>query len=599
MSDQERTDSPAPVKSDGSIFSRPAEATEPVAAPTLNTATSQPMTMNSRWRWAVVGVATVLVVGLLGAVFVLARPGGGTPSTVARYAPADTVTYLELNENLPGDQHNLLAQFMSHFPGFADQAAFDTKLDETLQSVFDSNPVGVSWSADIKPWFGGLIGVFGSTVTPSSGTPPSMTVALTIKPDQRQALEAWLLPLMGSDWQQSTYQGSTVWTGQMPDANEPVNVTWSDEALVVSTRVEDLQAALDVRADRTPGLADDQVFIQQLGALHADRLGTFYFDGRSMAQTLYDQVNNQLPGSDIADYFVNAVQVRIVGEVRADGDHLTVTSRMTRVLDGGDKPATVDLPPLPSNRTSTLAELAPKDALMYAEVRDVGQTISWIIDKGLTALPSASGAPIDLSSLGNLLGSPPQEFFDFIVDASVSVSGTSAKPDFGLVASVDDMAIASSRIQKITALLRTLTQFGGGVTFTDEQHGGDTVTVITFSAPGTQGSETTLAMSLSNGRLLLGTHDFVTTALDRTRDQSLAARPEYQAALNAGGTSNAGVVFIDIAALRTAYENMLPTESTSDYNLNEQPFLEPLSNVSVVNVTDGNTVVSHVFLYVK
>jgi hypothetical protein len=233
-------------------------------------------------------------------------------------------------------------------------------------------------------------------------------------------------------------------------------------------------------------------------------------------------------------------------------------------------------------------------------VRDVGQTISWVIGKGLTALPSASGgAPIDLSSIQDLLGSPPQEFFDFIVDASVSISGTSAQPAFGLVASVDDMAIASARVQKITTLLHTLTQFGGGVTFTDEQHGADTMTVITFSAPGTQGSPTTLAMSLSNGRFLLGNRDFVTGALDRTRDQSLAARPEYQAALNAGGTSNSGVVFVDIAALRTAYEGMLPIDATGDYNLNVQPFLEPLSNLSEVNVTDGNTVVSHVFLYVK
>ncbi|MEO8626469.1 MAG: DUF3352 domain-containing protein, partial [Candidatus Limnocylindrales bacterium] len=563
------------------------------------TSTSQPMTMNSRWRWAVVGIATVLVVGLLAAVFVLARPGGGTPSTVARYAPANSVTYMELNETLPGDQHGLVAQFMSHFPGFADQAAFDTKLDETLQSVFDSNPAGVSWSDDIKPWFGGEIGIFGSTVAPATGTPPSMTVALTLKQNQRPAFEAWLVPLMGSGWQQTSYQGSTIWSGQLQDTSERVNLAWSDEAVVVSTRVEDLQAALDVRADRTPGLADDQFFVQQLGALHADRLGTFYFDGRSMAQTLYDQLSTNLPSADLADSFVSAVAVRVVGEVRADGDHMTITSRMSRVGASGDGAAAVDLPPLPSNRTSTLAEFAPKDALLYAEVRDVGQTISWIIQRGLTALPSASAAPIDLSSMEQLLGSPPQEFFDFIVDASVSVSGTSAEPNYGLVAAVDDMAIASSRVQKITALLHMLTQFGGGVTFTDEQHGGATVTVITVSSPGSLGSDMALAMSLSDGRLLLGTHDFVTSALDRTRDQSLAARPEYQAALNAGGTSNAGVIFVDIAALRIAYEDMIPSESTGAYNVNEQPFLEPLSNLSVVNVTDGNTLVSHAFLYVK
>ena len=580
-----------------SLFSRSGAAAEetvvtdaPVAV--TPTAGSPSMTMNSRWRWAVVGVATVLVVGLLGAVFVLAGPRAGTPSTVARYAPADTAMYLELRQDLPGDQHTLLATFMSHFPGFADQAAFDQKLDESLDSLLGAGQGGVSWQNDIKPWFGGQIGLFSATVAPTPGTPASMTVALTVKDGQRAALDSWLTPLFDSEWQQTTYQGQTIWSGVFANSSQRLSLVPTDEVLLVGTRIEDVQAALDVHADRATGLADDQFFLAQLAALHADRLGMFYVDGRDIAEAMRDQIGSQLPDASMLDWAFDAYAVRVLGEVRAEGDHLAMTTRTER-------PTSADLPPLAANRTTNLADLAPKDALVYAEVRDLGQGISFAIEQLLAPAASAAGVPFDLSDLQGLLGTPPQDFFDFIVDASVSVSESNGKFDFGLIASVDDNAIASARVDKLMALLHMLTQFGGGVTFDEQQHGVATVTVITVSGPLGEPSDTSVAISLANGRLLIGTTDFVIGALDRTRDQSLAARPEYQAALQAGGTANAGVVFVDIAGARTAFEDMVPPDLIGSYNQNQQPFLEPLSHLAMITRTDNGLAVNHVFLYVK
>jgi hypothetical protein len=549
------------------------------------------MTMDSRSRWAVVGVATVLVAGVLGAAFVLGQPRAGTPSTVARYAPSDTVVLVELRQDLPGDQHNLLAQFMSHFPGFADQAAFDTKVDETLESLFAQGDGAVSWQRDIKPWFGGELGFFSSSANPDSGTPPSITVALTIKAGQKATMEAWLTPLLGSGWQQVTYEDQTLWSGQFPDSSERVSLTWSDEALVVSTRIEDLQKALDARADRSPGLADDQYFLQQLAPLHADRLGTFYFDGRALVEQMREQVGGalDLPGMD--DAMANSMAIRILGEIRAESDHLALTTRTER-------PANSSLPPLPGNRSTNLAELAPNDALFYAEVRDFGRSIGWYVEQSLLPLASAQGAPVDLSAIQQLLGVPPQDYFDFVVDASVSVSGLAAAPVFGLVATVDDEAIALARVNKLVTLLRSFMQFGGDVTITDEQHGAARLTLITLR--GLDGaSETSAAVSVTGGRLVLGTHDFVIGTLDRTRDLSLAARPEYQAALAAGGLSNAGVVFVDVAAAIGAYESIPSAEPRADYELNQKPFLEPLSHLVMISTTDGGQLVQHLFLYVK
>jgi hypothetical protein len=549
------------------------------------------MTMNSRWRWAVVGLATVLVVGLLGAVFVLAGPKTGAPSTVARYAPSNTAGYLELRQDLPGDQHNLLAQLMSHFPGFADQAAFDQKIDETFQSLSERSDGAVSWQDDIKPWFGGDIGLFSSTLNPRPGTPPSMTFAFTVKNGQKAALEGWLTPLVGAGWQQVTYEGQTLWSGQFPGSATRVSLTWSDEALVLSARIEDLEAALDARADRAPGLADDQYFLQQLAALHADRLGTFYFDGRALAQEMRDQMG-VLPGLDTTDAMLDAIAIRVLGEVRAESDHLAFTMRTERAANS-------NAPPLPANRSTDLAELAPHDALFYAEVRDVGQNISFYIEQTLLPLASAGSAPFDLSAIQQMLGVPPQDFFDFIVDASVSYSGFAGAPDFGLVATVDDNAIATARVNKIVSLLHAAMQFGGGVTFDQEQHGAASLTVITVNGGFEGAPETSVAISVTGGRLLIGTHDFVIGVLDRTRDQSLAARPEYQAALTAGGAANAGVVFVDIAAAISAYETLVPADMRVDYDLNQGPFLAPLSHLAMITTTEAGQQVNHVFLYVK
>ena len=52
----------------------------------------------------------------------------------------------------------------------------------------------------------------------------------------------------------------------------------------------------------------------------------------------------------------------------------------------------------PSWSEQVLAELAPRDALVYVEVRDVGQTIRFYIEQSLAPLASA-GAPLDLSAI--------------------------------------------------------------------------------------------------------------------------------------------------------------------------------------------------------
>jgi hypothetical protein len=543
----------------------------------------------------VVGVATVLVVGLLGAVFVLAQPRAGTPSTVARYAPANTAMYMEARLDLPGDQHNLIAQFMSHFPGFADQAAFDQKLDETFESMFESSATGVSWRDDIKPWFSGEIAVFTTSVSPAPGTPPSLTIALRVKDGQKSLLDAWLTPLLGSDWQQSTYEGQVIWTGNFGDSLERVSLAATDEVLLVSMRLEDLQKALDVSADRTSGMADDTFFLQQLAALHADRLATFYFDYASLLEGLPSQ---SLFGSGCFESATQvATQMKFVGEVRAESDHISFTERV-RVPAVAGAPSQVGYVP------SRLAELAPADTVVFYEVPQLGANIKYFVGELLSCAEASGGMPApDLSSIETILGTPLPDYFDFVRDAALVVTAGGGTYGGGLVASVDDEAIATSRVEKLVAYVRlaagSMGQFGPQITFEEQQHGNATITVMSVSDLPPDVPFSSLAFTVANGHLIIGLDDFVANTLDQTVEGSLARTQRFAAGLAAGGADNYAAAFVDFSAIRASVEALIPASERARYDMEIKPYIEPFDYLMSVGGSQGDVGVSNVFLYVK
>ena len=122
----------------------------------------------ARTRWAIAAVAALLIVAV-SAAGLFALVGASAGSTVAKWAPADSLAFVEVRGDLPGDQRQNLGRFLAHFPGFADQSTLDQKLDETFDRLVGRVSDGKGdWTKQIKPWFGGQVGVAVSTV-PSSG----------------------------------------------------------------------------------------------------------------------------------------------------------------------------------------------------------------------------------------------------------------------------------------------------------------------------------------------------------------------------------------------------------------------------------------------
>src|SRR6476469_4095273 len=100
-------------------------------APAVPVSTVPARRRGGRLRWAAALAIVAVILGASAAVAALIT-NGASRSTVLGYVPPGSIAYGEVRLDLPGDQRQAVGAFLSKFPGFHDQAALDTKLDEIL-----------------------------------------------------------------------------------------------------------------------------------------------------------------------------------------------------------------------------------------------------------------------------------------------------------------------------------------------------------------------------------------------------------------------------------------------------------------------------------
>jgi len=195
----------------------PAWATVAAASPVVSTAA--PM-RRSRARWAITIAIVALVIAASAAVALLIT-GRSSNATVLGYVPEGATMYGEVRLDLPGDQRLAVGAFLSKFPGFADQASLETKLNEVLDDlVKQATQQTQTYTTDIKPWFGGelafAVGPLPPPASVSSGDTSAMSavrmLALVSIKDPAAA-QAWLdaaVAKSGSKTTSETYNGATL-----------------------------------------------------------------------------------------------------------------------------------------------------------------------------------------------------------------------------------------------------------------------------------------------------------------------------------------------------------------------------------------------------
>jgi hypothetical protein len=545
-------------------------------------------------RWGIALLTLAVVVGVVSVAAAMLAAGAGA-SAVQGWLPKDSVAYLEIRADLPGDQRAKVGDLLAKFPGFADQASLDAKIDEALERLLEGS--GSSWTNDIKPWLGGEVGVaitaaaFDLAQMPDLGAPdldgpdlgkaPDDGVVVLVAVKDAAAATAWVSGQLGGKQTTETYAGGeiTIVSG-LAQGNMAFAVR--DTVLLLGPE-KAVKAALDTNG--ASPIASSESFAAASKTAPSAYLGFGYVDLTAFVDAALAAADDaaDLPQACL-DEAVAAIPAWAAGSMRAEDDALVFTSTAPTV---GDPPGAKDSP-------SAVASRLPPSTAVAVEIRDLG---SGIVDglemlKDQLACDPSTAEAVDgieqaLAALGGAEG-----LVGWADDAALAVTIDGAAFGGGLAAVVTDEAAAGRALDQIQSLL-ALGGGAAGVASREEAYGGGTLLVVTIpsEAAGTEVPE--LAVTVQGGVFALGTIDFVKDVVDTAGGGSLADDEVYRRAISLAGGDGVGNVFVDIAGILGGVEAMLPADEKAQYETEIKPFLEPFEAFAAVAEAPGDTTETH------
>jgi hypothetical protein len=562
-------------------------------APTTQVAAAVPGRAGAR-RWGIALVVVALVIGIAAAAaFLLA--GSSTPSTILAYAPNDAVMYVSARLDLPGDQRANVGELLSRFPGFADQSTLEQKLGEVLDRIVgDATNGAQSYTSNIKPWFGGEVGVaIGALPDPSAD--PSVTLdtgsmlALVSVSDVAGA-RAWFAEAVGDE---ATSTDSYAGVELVRVGDDPVAVMAIVGGKVMLLGDEgSVKAAIDSKGQG--GLADNAQFAAAQAATTGDHLATFYIDTGAFVEWLdraSAEMPESVPGLGFAD--MSDLPPWTAGRLRSEGDAL-VWDIVAPHVEGS---------PVRTNRASDVAARVPASTLAVVDIHDAGTALQELID-AVKADPATADAFRDIESAVALLGGF-EGLVGWIGDAGLVVTGQGVDLGGGLVVAATDGAAAERFTTTIGGIL-TLAGGEMGISTRDEDYNGTTITFLdvteAVASQGVEGDIPEIGWAVKGDTFVLGIGKaFITSVLDTTQATSLAESDRYRDLVGRAGREHVTSAWVDLVGLRGVIEAFGAQEpgGLGDYEQDVKPYLEPFDALVATSVAGGEFDRSTVIVSVK
>jgi hypothetical protein len=539
-----------------------------------------------RLRWGIAG-AVVLCVTLVtaGGVFVLSG-AAGAKSLTASVAPKNSVAFLEIRPDLPGDQHAQLADFLSHFPGFQDRAQFDTALDNLLNRLTGAVSPDLQYTSAFKPWMEGEVSLAAMAGGGQSTVGPPSAVAIFALKD-RAAAQTWIaaeLTRLGVKTSSQDYAGTTLYTTSAGVGEGAYAFT--DQDLLLGT-VAGVKAALDTKTNGS--LADNANYQAAMSSISGDSLARFYLDPRTLVTDWMDagkMFMGSMMGAGASPAAMMGVSAAnlpawVAGSIRAESSQMIVNVAMPRPAGSGA-----------DNRVSRLAPVLPGDTVGVFEVHSIGKLITDRLASIQSELPASAAGSLKtitdaLAQIGGI---------DWLGDGVAAVTRNGTSYSGGLVAEATDASTATTKVALITNYA-TLASVALHITSRSETYKGVEITVI--AVPDSAGKPIEIAVAAKGNLILAGYTDaFVKSVIDTTPSTALAAQTDYSAVLAAAGASNDQSMYVNIPALEDqigqAFITSNPTRWTQDY----KPYFDHLGGVGY-SVVDGNTVILRLVVTAK
>ncbi len=532
-------------------------------------------------KWIVALVIVALVAGAAAAGTILLTGASGTPSVLA-WAPADSVTYTEVRLDLPGNQQAELAKVLSAFPGFDDQAAFPTKINEVLDQLVGKATDGKqSYTADIQPWFGGQLSASIGPVPSSTDASQARALLLASVKDASKA-SAWAastLTASGATSTTETYKDVTITVIQPP---APVAVMAKDiqPAYAVTGSVlalgdlASVKAAIDTGGKT--GLNTNAQFQTASATITGDRLAFAYADTAAIVDAASAMVPavGGMPAVALPSFLDDVYPPWVASAILAQDSSLVVETRQPHVSKLGAA----------ANSVSSIPSLVPADTIALLDAHDVGGALKRL-KAMLASDPSLTDGVKQVDSALQLIGG-----FDaavgWIGETGIAVTGSGGSVAGGLVI----VPTSGDDAQRLFTQLRGFIQLAGGsagIKLTDESYNGATITVVDLSGAGAMAggvvevpSGLKVAYAVTDKVVVFGSSvEFVKSVIDAPSGSNLASTDQFKSALAKADSSNSTLLWLDVAGIRTVAEPLMSGDDLSQYQSDLKPYLEPFQSV--------------------
>jgi hypothetical protein len=541
---------------------------------------------SGRFRWAIaLGIVLVVAMVTAAGAFVLSGAGGSAKSLTAGNAPKTTVMFVDVRTDLPGDQHQKLADFMSHFPGFKDRAQFDSAFDEMLNRITSSISPDLNYTSAFKGWATGELSV---AVTSLGG--PNMSTeggVLIVALKDRAAGEAWVnseIARTGATFTSQDYAGTKLNVSKTATNDLPGAYAFTDKVLIAGDEAS-VKAALDAPAKGS--LAESKAYLAAMGSFSGDSVATFYVDTTTLMNQMMSSMTSGLFGVSGMGLSSTSYPAWVAGSVRADSDHMTVEMRMAKTTSASGA----------SNAGSVVANDLPASTVGVYEIHSIGKTLNAEL-KAMGSNTSTADSVKQIQDALAMIGG-----IDWIGDTDVVVTKDGSSFGGGLVVRTPDSATATAKKIMLTNLI-SLAGGSYGLTSTEETYNGTTITLVSVptsgigGAPGTSTAPVRIGIATKGSLIVAGYDDaFVKAVLDTTASNSLASQSDFKTVMAAVGSSNMEYGYFNVAAVANEIGQSF-SGNAAYYNLNYKPYVDHIGGAAFAAV-DGDTVTLRIVVTAK
>lgn len=469
-------------------------------------------------------IALVTLIGLTGAAVVVAYLfifAAGT-DRAARLAPADTAVYLNAYLQPSAGQQMNLADLIGRFPGFADEATLDDKVDQIVQNLLSET--GIDYRAQLKPWLGDQVAL---VVAPGAANPADVqpvVIAEVKDPDLAATAVPELATSTGASFAARTYEGVEL------HVSDEMTYAFVDEMVVIGADESSVEAVVDVH-NGAEALADRPDFVRTMSDMPADHLAAAFIDLAAIADSA--DADEALDAVSTAGAVLVAEPggLRLSGSAPFASEDAEPSSRAGFAL-GGEPSSLVDW--MPSDTVAEIVVFGLRQTLEDAEAAvaaspDGEEAIS-TLDTFRALASFGLGIDIDTDVLP-------------LLDREVAVafSGFEGElPSGQLLLRPEDPEAATDALENLAEGLASL-----GAETTTEDVDGASLTLVTVPDIGE------IAFTESDGIVILGLGaDDVVAALEaHGSGTSLGQSERYRATFDVAGERAGNEGWVDVAAL--------------------------------------------------